>query len=215
MKPKSSAHYQREYRKRLRERGLVKKEIWIRPEHSALLSTVEKQLREIDLSPGQLAPGSNLTGETQMSQDSNVWTTRSLHAALAERGDFPNSGAEISLIEGVEPSIQITLLDFGDLPVFVTVFGDQIIAEAVLWAASDVTDSERFNDAVLRTHKFFPLSTISLDTLTDGQDYYQMFGALSATSRIQNIVLEIETLANNVLQAVEAYDEFLASPVES
>lgn len=36
-----------------------------------------------------------------------------------------------------------------------------------------------------------------------------MFDALSATSRMANVLLEIETLARNVIQATEAYGEFL------
>ena len=90
--------------------------------------------------------------------------------------------------------------------------GDQIIVEAVLWSASDVSDPVQFNDAVLRTHKYLPLSTISLDQV-DGEDYYHMFGALSATSLLANVVFEIEVLASNVIQATEAYGEFLTLPL--
>jgi len=43
---KTSAHYQREYRKRLREQGLVKKEIWILPEQRPAARAMEKELRK-------------------------------------------------------------------------------------------------------------------------------------------------------------------------
>ena len=36
-----------------------------------------------------------------------------------------------------------------------------------------------------------------------------MFGALSASSILPNVVLEIETLADNVIKATEAYEDFL------
>ena len=53
-----------------------------------------------------------------------------------------------------------------------------------------------FNDAVLRTHKYFPLSTVSLDNMgSAGQDYYYI-GALSSTSILSNVVLRL------VLQAM-------------
>ncbi|MEC8429025.1 MAG: DUF2170 family protein, partial [Pseudomonadota bacterium] len=55
--------------------------------------------------------------------------------------------------------------------------------------------------------------TISLDKVSGNEDYYHMFGALSSTSSLQNIIFEIEVLANNVLQATEAYSEFLSIPV--
>ena len=103
--------------------------------------------------------------------------------------------------------------EFGDLPVFLTVSGEQIIAESILWAVDEVADVDRFNDAILRTHKFFPLSTISLDSLGSNGDYYQMFGALSSTSLLQNVVFEIEVLASNVIHATEAYAEFLTISV--
>ena len=36
-----------------------------------------------------------------------------------------------------------------------------------------------------------------------------MFGALSSLSSMENIIYEIEVLANNVIQATEAYNEYL------
>lgn len=42
-----------------------------------------------------------------------------------------------------------------------------------------------------------------------------MFGALSATSVLPNIVFEIETLASNVIQATEAYSNFLTTPLQA
>jgi len=65
------------------------------------------------------------------------------------------------------------------------------------------SDTAKFNEYVLRTHKFLPLSTISLETDITHGDYYYMFGALSASSSINEIVLEIETLAENTIQATE------------
>ena len=203
MNAKSSAHYQREYRKRLRDQGLVKKEIWIRPEHSHNLSELEQMLRRSNIPPG-------LSGGVSMSKKKDaIWTTLSLFAALREEPGFSDGPASVTLIDGVEPSLQIDMHEYGELPIFVTVYGEQIICEAVLWPASDVADPAAFNDTVLRTHKYFPLSTISLDRLADDQAFYQMFGALSASSRLASVLLEIETLARNVIQATEAYGEFL------
>jgi len=52
---KSSAHYQREYRKRLREQGLVKKEIWILPENRPQARSMEKELRKPQISRANIA----------------------------------------------------------------------------------------------------------------------------------------------------------------
>lgn len=206
MDKKSSAHYQREFRRRLREQGLVKKEVWIRPENAKRLAAVEKQLRNPKVSTW-INVGDVMT--SNMSESTGLWTTQTLLKALEADTLFADGSATVELIEGAEPSLYVEMKEFGDLPVFLTVAGEQIIVEAVLWPKAAVTDVPAFNDAVLRTHKYFPLSTISLDSMQDDEDYYHMFGALSSTSLISNVVFEIEVLATNVIQAAEAYGEFL------
>lgn len=204
MKAKSSAHYQREFRKRLREQGLVKKEVWIRPENAKLLGQLEKQLR---------MPGYNSTGANVMNDAINTWNTTSLHDALKGTDLITSGQASIELIDGAEASLHIVMHEVGDLPIFLTVSGEQIIVESVLWSVNEVTDPQKFNETVLRTHKYFPLSTISLDHIGRDSDYYHMFGSLSSASILPNIVFEIEVLASNVIQATEAYSEFLSIPV--
>ncbi len=212
---KSSAHYQREYRKRLREAGLVKKEVWIRPDNAKLLAYAEKKLRETIDTEGDafgLITLGLTRGEDSMIDTSNTWTTRGLFDSLQAVAPFSNQKASIELIDGADPALHMVMHDYGDLPIFLTVSGEQIIAESALWSTAEVTDIHGLNDAVLRTHKYFPLSTISLDNIGAGQDYYHMFGALSSASILANIVFEIEVLASNVIQAAEAYAEFLISP---
>ncbi len=213
MNTKSSAHYQREYRKRLREQGLIKKEVWIRPENTRLLSAIEKQLRNLNVQ--SVAELTQKTGESVMTDNPKSWTTVRLYSALVGSELCVGGAATIEIIEGVDPAIHITMHDYGDLPVFLTVSGEQIIVESVLWSTTEINDIAAFNETVLRTHKYFPLSTISLDKMSDGTDYYHMFGALSSTSFLQNVVFEIEVLANNVIQATSAYSGFLNVPVEA
>lgn len=218
MPTKSSAHYQREYRKRLREQGLVKREVWIRPENTRLLSILEKQLRNIaslDDGAGFLVEVNQKTGVNVMTENIKTWTTASLFDALVQVDVFMGGRATIEMIDGVEQAIHVVMHDYGDLPIFLTVSGEQIIAEAVLWCASEISDLPAFNETILKTHKYFPLSAVSLDTMADGNDYYHMFGALSSSSLLHNIVFEIEVLASNVLQATSAYSEFLCVPIEA
>lgn len=207
MQKKSSAHYQREYRNRLREQGFVKKEVWILPENARRLSLYEMELR---VSARQLVSRGFLPvkGESRMTDVVNRWTTQSLYDALLKTELFASKRAEIELIDGVAPALHITMYEYGDLPLFVTVSGEQVVVEATLWSLSAVTDPALFNETVLRTHKYFPLSTISLDKI-DGDDCYHMFGALSSASSLQDVVFEIEILASNVIQATEAYADFL------
>ncbi len=203
MKAKSSAHYQREYRQRLRDMGLVKKEVWILPENAKLLASAEKQLRQPN--PTQLME----TGEKPMTLNLPRWSTERLYEEFKKEELFVSGNAGVELIDGVEPTLHIVMHEFGDLPLFLTVAGEQIVVEAVLWPTEDVEDINKFNETVLRSHKYFPLSTISLDTLSDGRSYFIMFGALSATSVVPNILFEIETLAANVIHATEAYGNML------
>jgi uncharacterized protein len=209
MQKKSSAHYQREYRNRLREQGFVKKEVWILPENARRLALYELELRESakqQVSRGLLP----VKGESRMTDAVNRWTTQSLHDALVKADLFASKRAELELIEGVAPALHITMCEYGDLPLFVTVSGEQILVEARLWSLEEVNNPALFNETVLRTHKYFPLSTISLDKI-DGEDWYHMFGALSSASGLQDVLFEIEILASNVIQATEAYNDFLIS----
>lgn len=215
MTKKTSADYQREYRKRLREQGLVKREVWIHPDHTSLLGQAEKKLRKKDFSDFDLLPGISSLGESHMNKSRESWTTTRLYRALLDSVLCVGDIAKIELIEGVDQAIQITMHEHGDLSVFLTVVGEQIIVESLLWPTNDVRDVSAFNEAVLKTHKYFPLSTISLDTMSDGLDYYHMFGALSSSSSLDNVVFELEVLANNVIQATSAYSEYLNIALEA
>lgn len=221
MTKKSSAEYQREYRKRLREQGLVKKEVWVLPENGKSLATFEKQLRKPckgeaflkrEVIEHEIGIGGVSTMDTySASATANRWTTESLFNALKERPAFNNQSSSIEIIDGLDSTIVISMHNYGDLPVFVTAGGEQILAEAVLFALADVNDTAKFNEYVLKTHKYLPLSTISIETDPIHGDYYYMFGALSSSSSINEVVLEVETLAENTIQATEAFQSFLKS----
>jgi len=199
---KTSADYQREFRRRLREQGLVKKEIWIKPEHSLKLRTIEQTLRSADS-----IVDAELIDTTTHSR--TLWTTSTLFTELQNTELITSAQASVQLIDGIDPALQIVMHEYGDLPIFLSVSGEQIIVESVLWPTSDVINPAEFNEAILRTHKYFPLSTISLDQRADGVDEYHVFGALSSASILSSIVFEIEMLASNVIKMAEAYREYL------
>src|SRR5690606_36924220 len=119
METKTSAHYQRLYRQRLREQGLVKKEVWILPEHASLLLAFERKLRQPQT---KLA---SMEKEEGMSMP-QVWTAQSLSEALAATELFQNGQAGIELLQGADASLHVTMREYGDLPLFIAVFGEQI-----------------------------------------------------------------------------------------
>lgn len=206
MTQKKSAHYQRQYRQRLRDMGLVKKEIWILPERAADLHYLERELRQA----GAPVPPIR-EREDDIMKASHLWTTAELYEALAVADLFMDGRASLELLNAAEPCLHIVMHEYGDLPMFMTVSRQHILVEVVLWPVSVVRDQDLFNREVLRTHKFFSLSTVALDRGPDGEENYIMFGSLSATSILSNILFEIETLADNVIRATEAYEEFLVS----
>lgn len=197
-RPKSSTEYVREFRERMRGEGYVKKDVWILPEHAQELAAVERRLRK---TPEEMGIRSD-------SGESGGWTVRSLHTALAETAPVQAGSVGLEVVEGTEPSLHLVMHEHGDLPVFIAVSGEQIIVESLMWPVEDVIDPATFNLHVLRTHKVLPLSTMGIEVI-GGVACYIMFGLLDTHSSLANVLFEIETLAENVLSAAEAYRPYL------
>ena len=136
---------------------------------------------------------------------SDTWTTDSLFAALLASEAAECGAITVEVVRGADDSIVATMNNFGDLPVVMSVGAEQILAQVLLWPVSEMKDPGAFAETALRTHKLMPLSTFGIVRGPDGQDYYELFGALSASSKLENVVLELETLADNAIEAVEAY----------
>ena len=203
MAPKKQAYYQSKYRERLRERGYVKREVWIPPVYTKILKDCETALRA-DVMP--IIP--RTFTERKMSKDEN-WTTESLLEALKQSDPVTAGDIEVSLVEGADSGILVTMKEFGDLPLLMSVSGSQIIVDTLLWPVEEADDTAAFNEMILKTHKLFPLSTFGIVAGPDGRDYYEMFGSLSAGSILETVIFEIETLADNAMQAAEAYQSEL------
>jgi uncharacterized protein YjfI (DUF2170 family) len=146
--------------------------------------------------------------ESEMSKDGN-WTTETLHRALAESEAADEDVIKVELVAGIDPGILVTMAEFGDLPLLMSVSGSQILVETLLWPVDEVKDTAAFNDLILKTHKLLPLSAFGIRQGPDGKDYYEMFGSLSAGSILESVLFEIETLADNAMQAAEAYQSDL------
>ena len=203
MAPKKSSYYQSRYRARLRENGYVKREIWIPPDYTKILKDCETALRA-----GVMPFIPRTVTERKMSEDRN-WTTETLYEALAQSETAGAGGIEVELVEGTDPGILITMTEFGDLPLLMSVSGSQILVDTLLWPVDEVSDPAAFNEMIMRTHKLLPLSTFGIRQGPDGREYYEMFGSLSAGSILESILFEIETLADNAMQAAAAYQSDL------
>lgn len=199
---KNSTHYMRDLRARLKEQGLVPREVWVLPENTMTLKTVEKRLRE-----PLTAHAEEKNLETLMSL-TNTWNTKALFEALQAATLVTEGGAEVKLAGTIEPSIHVIMKNHGDLPIFVAVSGEQILVEATLFPVSAITEVSEFNEMALRSRSMFPLSALSIEKDGNGIDQYVMYGALSAGSKLESIVFEIETLAENILNAAQAFESF-------
>ena len=117
---RNSSYYQSRYRTRLREKGYVKREVWIPPDYTKILKDCETALRAgvLPIIPKQAM-------ERTMSEDGN-WTTETLFEALSNCESAQEGVIEVELIEGTDPGILITMNEFGDLPLLMSVSGSQI-----------------------------------------------------------------------------------------
>jgi uncharacterized protein YjfI (DUF2170 family) len=201
MARKTSTDYMREMRARLTAAGYVKRELYVLPENAEVLRDIEKVLRQPYL-------GNRIKLEGFMTENTN-WTIDTLHSAFAELDVVKNNDIKLTLIQGAEPSLSLVMNQFGGLPIIIAIAGDQILVDSVLVYASQVKDPAAFNETVLRSRDIFPLSSIGIETMPNGETVYSMFGALSAASSLTVIVHEVLTLADNVIRAADAYEDFL------
>lgn len=197
---KSSSFYMKKMRAGLASAGYVKHDAWVLPENRALLKHVEKQLRQ-PLMAGSFQLEEHMT-------TAEKWTIERLHGAFQALDAVASNEITLSLLQGAEPSIKLSMNDYGGLPVFIAVVGEQIIVDTVLVDLESIKDVPRFNDAVLRSRELFPLSSIGIELMPNGQTVYNMFGALSADSSFTNVVTEVAALADNAQRASEAFEHF-------
>ncbi|MBM7456825.1 hypothetical protein HNR62_002727 [Oceanisphaera litoralis] len=126
------------------------------------------------------------------------WTLEQLHGLLATR-----EGWQCTL---ENDSLLITNAD--GLEAYLAVAGEQIIAETLLFPASQVNDAAVLNDTILRTHQLFPLTTVGISKI-NRDDYYIAFGSLSAGSKEESVLIEVETLFRNTEAFLDLYQDQL------
>ena len=136
------------------------------------------------------------------------WTTESLYEALRSDKSIDLNGVELSLIGGVDAIVNITMHDHGDLAMHMAVSGEQIFVSSPLCLATQVRDRAAFNEACLRLNPVNPLSNLGLQNI-GGEDLYIVFGELSSRSPLPAVVEEIHALADNTIQAAEAFADHL------
>jgi len=115
------------------------------------------------------------------------WELESIEALFKEHDDF--------VVTREEGCLQIANQD--GIDAWLAISGEQILVESLLFSASEVKDKPALDHEILSTHMVFPLTTVGISTIS-GEEYYTAFGALSAQSKAESIVIEVETLFQNV-----------------
>ncbi|MDZ4373879.1 MAG: DUF2170 family protein [Phenylobacterium sp.] len=138
------------------------------------------------------------------------WSVKSLAEALSATRLLRDGELTARVLEGSEPVLQVTMHEFGDLPVFISVGSEQIVVSALLWPVDEQKDQAAFNVFLLKAQKLVPLSNFGITTVA-GRDYYELFGELSCKTTLQTVVIEVRTLAENAIQAADELRDTFAS----
>ena len=129
------------------------------------------------------------------------WIPRALARALQQ-------AAELNVkIDYNDHSFIIIMNDYGDLRLNVLFTSRQIIIETIICPLSAIQRQDLFNAFILRHQKLLPLSSVAISRLKN-DEYYVAFGALSLNSSLEDVVLEIATLAANALDLAELIEQY-------
>ena len=104
----------------------------------------------------------------------------------------------------------MTLPESGDLGITIALTDREIFVSTPLVESGQVRDAAGFNEACLRLNPINPLSNLGLTTINE-RDVYIVFGEMAPDSSAEQIELEIRTLADNAIDAVEALKSYLVS----
>lgn len=132
--------------------------------------------------------------------------TQSLTLAL---GDATHAGRtfDVMPVAGDEPVLQVVVSGAEETPVYVTVTDTQILCLAYLLDEQEL-NPERLNELhenMLRLSVPMPLSALGR-----AGDHYVVYGALSPTSGTTEIMQELVTLAENAIDLLQTFEDYLA-----
>ena len=125
---------------------------------------------------------------------------------LAENQLSDGTGLSLEMFDGDNAVACIKVKDREEFPIYMTVDEGQILCITYLFGDNQVDQNKRAEmaEVMLMMNVSIPLSAFS----KIGNQYI-MFGALSPSSSIAEILNEIELLSDNVLDAVDAVSEYL------
>ncbi len=199
----SPADRTRLWREQRQSLGLVKLELWV---PSGAKSDIQAAARAI-ITASSRGPALRQPipprGTFQMDHVIDTdWSVKSLAEALSETTLLRDGEMTARVLEGADPVLQITMHEFGDLPIFLSVGAEQIVVSALLWPVDEQDNQAAFNVFLLKAQKLVPLSNFGITTVAE-RDYYEIFGELSCKTTLQTVVIELRMLAENAIRAAD------------
>lgn len=134
------------------------------------------------------------------------WTTEELCKSLAT----VFGAANVEEIPTTDGAVQVVLPDLGDLGITIALTDHQLFVSTPLVEAAQVRDRAAFDGACMRLNPINPLSNLGLTTI-NGRDTYIVFGELASDSTVEQLELEIRTLGDNAIDAIEVLKPYLVT----
>ena len=110
------------------------------------------------------------------------------------------------VVDAGEQLIKVELEEREEFPIMLDIEEDQMTAVVNLWSQNEVKEGAEAEmmSVMLSMNVALPLSAFAK---TGGT--YQLFGAMSANTVMENIIEEINVLSDNTLEVVDALGEYL------
>ncbi len=193
IKDPTASERQQRARERKREQGLVPVQVWVPPWGRKAIRDLESQI-------------CNQSGPHKKDLNMTKMTIDDLLKQFQDSEEAANGEISFEKVEGDTPVIRAAIQDLDEFPVLISLSDSQLLAVVNLWKFDEVAEGKtaKLDDAILRMNILTPLSAFA-----KMNDCYVIFGALSVNSNPAEIIEEITTLGNNVVDALEFCREFL------
>ena len=214
--PSAATERIRAWRQARREAGLVKLELWV-PEaarddvKAAVRAIITDSTRGPHLASRARRPTSDsITSGDDHHMDAVIetpWTVPAIKEAMDASPLVREGEMTLRVLEGADAVLLATMHEYGDLPVYLSVGGAQIVCSVLLWPVAEQADRHAFNEFLLKAQRVVPLSNFAI-TNVGGEDVYELMGELSCKTTLQTILIELRTLAENAIDATELRETF-------
>jgi hypothetical protein len=105
-----------------------------------------------------------------------------------------------------ESSLSVIIKQHAELPIAIVIQDQFMFAEAILSRVADVHNPDLLNRKLLSVTKYLSLSSFAIEKIDD-QPCYVILGESSSSSTLENVELELETLAKNALDVAELIED--------